>query len=121
MPLLKIQHLNSDKDRIESAEEEGEGERREEKRQMGFEKQDLDVVLVPGGLLVMFGYHLFLLYRYLHLPDTTVMGFENHDKRAWAKAIVEVIWQAPVRLINLALIINFAVATSYRPERLAVI
>ncbi|KAI4371038.1 hypothetical protein MLD38_019314 [Melastoma candidum] len=55
-----------------------------------FEKQDLDVVLVPCGLILMFGYHLVLLYRYLRLPHTTVMGFENHDKRAWVHSIMQV-------------------------------
>lgn len=53
---------------------------------MGFEKKDLDLVLVPSGLLIMFGYHLFLLHRYLHQPHTTVMGFENHSKRFWVQA-----------------------------------
>ncbi|KAI6705246.1 hypothetical protein NL676_008208 [Syzygium grande] len=56
---------------------------------MGFEKKDLDVVLVPSGLLIMFGYHLFLLYRYLHQPHTTVMGFENYNKRLWVQAIMQ--------------------------------
>lgn len=57
---------------------------------MRFHKEDLDLVLVPCGLLIMFVYHLFLLYRYLHQPHTTVMGFEDHDRRAWVKAVVQV-------------------------------
>ncbi|KAI4371743.1 hypothetical protein MLD38_010059 [Melastoma candidum] len=57
---------------------------------MGFQKEDLDVILVPTGLLLMFGYHLFLLYRYLRLPHTTIMGFENHDKRAWVRSVMQV-------------------------------
>ncbi|KAF8029645.1 hypothetical protein BT93_E2156 [Corymbia citriodora subsp. variegata] len=56
---------------------------------MGFEKKDLDLVLVPSGLLIMFGYHLFLLDRYLHQPHTTVMGFENYNKRLWVQAIMQ--------------------------------
>ncbi|XP_030460112.2 uncharacterized protein LOC115680449 [Syzygium oleosum] len=56
---------------------------------MGFEKKDLDVVLVPSGLLIMFVYHLRLLYRYLHQPHTTVMGFENFSKRFWVQAIMQ--------------------------------
>lgn len=56
---------------------------------MGFEKQDLDLVLVPSGLMIMMIYHLFLLYRYLNEPHTTVMGFENHDKRAWVKGLMQ--------------------------------
>ncbi|XP_008245362.1 PREDICTED: uncharacterized protein LOC103343485 [Prunus mume] len=57
---------------------------------MAFGKEDLDLVLVPSGLLIMFVYHIFLLYRYLHLPHTTVIGFENNDKRAWVERIMQV-------------------------------
>ncbi|KAF8029536.1 hypothetical protein BT93_E2065 [Corymbia citriodora subsp. variegata] len=56
---------------------------------MGFEKEDLDMVLVPSGLLIMFVYHLQLLYRYLRKPHTTVMGFENFNKRFWVRAILQ--------------------------------
>lgn len=57
---------------------------------MDFKKDYLDLILVPSGLLIMFGYHLFLLYRYLNLPHTTVMGFDNNDKRAWVERIMQV-------------------------------
>ncbi|XP_041026172.1 uncharacterized protein LOC121266422 [Juglans microcarpa x Juglans regia] len=57
---------------------------------MAFQKEYLDLVLVPTGLLIMFAYHLFLLYRYLNLPHTTVMGFENNDKIAWVKRIMQI-------------------------------
>ncbi|VFQ89061.1 unnamed protein product [Cuscuta campestris] len=53
-----------------------------------FEKQYIDLLLVPSGLLFMFAYHIFLLYRYLHTPHTTVIGFENNDKRAWVEKIM---------------------------------
>ncbi|RVW95916.1 Myricetin O-methyltransferase [Vitis vinifera] len=53
------------------------------KNTMAFEKAHLDLLLVPSALLIMFAYHLFLLYRYLTAPHTTVIGFENNDKRAW--------------------------------------
>ncbi|XP_059639056.1 uncharacterized protein LOC132281358 [Cornus florida] len=56
---------------------------------MNFQKQYLDLVLVPSGLLIMFGYHFFLLYRCLHLPHTTVIGFENHDKKAWVERTMQ--------------------------------
>ncbi|KAF8029646.1 hypothetical protein BT93_E2157 [Corymbia citriodora subsp. variegata] len=56
---------------------------------MGFEKKDLDVLLVPSGLLLMFVYHLQLLYRYLHQPHTTCIGFENFNKRFWVQAIMQ--------------------------------
>ncbi|CAH9130424.1 unnamed protein product [Cuscuta epithymum] len=54
-----------------------------------FEKKYIDLLLVPAGLLFMFAYHLFLLYRYLHTPHTTVIGFENNDKRAWVEKIMQ--------------------------------
>ncbi|XAR66517.1 hypothetical protein NMG60_11012786 [Bertholletia excelsa] len=54
-----------------------------------FHKEYLDLVLVPSGLLLMFGYHLFLLYRYLNLPHTTVYGFENNDKKAWVQKVLQ--------------------------------
>ncbi|XP_008244784.1 PREDICTED: uncharacterized protein LOC103342898 [Prunus mume] len=56
---------------------------------MAFGKEDLDLVLVPSGLLIMFLYHIILLYRYLHLPQTTTIGFENNDKRAWVERIMQ--------------------------------
>ncbi|XVF25733.1 hypothetical protein REPUB_Repub13aG0239200 [Reevesia pubescens] len=52
---------------------------------MSFRKESLDLVLVPAGLLIMFAYHIILLYRYLYRPHTTVIGFENHDKEAWVE------------------------------------
>ncbi|GAB2298630.1 hypothetical protein Dimus_032700 [Dionaea muscipula] len=56
---------------------------------MGYQKENLDLILVPSGLLIMFSYHLFLLYRYLHLPHTTAIGFENNDTRAWVERILK--------------------------------
>ncbi|CAK9179342.1 unnamed protein product [Ilex paraguariensis] len=53
-------------------------------------KEYLDLVLVPVGLLIMFGYHLFLLYRVLNLPETTSIGYENHNKKAWVERIMQV-------------------------------
>ncbi|KAE8686692.1 hypothetical protein F3Y22_tig00111036pilonHSYRG00063 [Hibiscus syriacus] len=49
-----------------------------------------DMVLVPAGLLSMLGYRLFLLYRYLNCPHTTVIGFQNHDKEAWVEGVLQV-------------------------------
>ncbi|KAF5474461.1 hypothetical protein F2P56_006357 [Juglans regia] len=57
---------------------------------MAFQKEYLDLVLVPSGLLIMLAYHLFLLYRYLNLPHTTAMGFENNDKIAWVERIMQI-------------------------------
>ncbi|KAM2888059.1 hypothetical protein FF1_011844 [Malus domestica] len=57
---------------------------------MSFENEDLDLMLVSSGLLIMFVYHIILLYRYIHLPHTIVVGFENNDKRAWVERIMQV-------------------------------
>ena len=62
---------------------------------MAFEKAQLDLLLVPSALLIMFAYHLFLLYRYLTAPHTTVIGFENNDKRAWVERIMQAIQASP--------------------------
>ncbi|KAK1368737.1 ABC transporter like [Heracleum sosnowskyi] len=56
---------------------------------MSFQKESLDLVFVPSGLVLMFGYHLILLYRCLKLPHTTVIGFENNDKKAWVESIMQ--------------------------------
>ncbi|KAM3362236.1 hypothetical protein P3S68_017090 [Capsicum galapagoense] len=56
---------------------------------MVFHKEYLDLLLVPSGLSIMFIYHLYLLYRYLTIPHTTLMGFENNDKRAWVERIMQ--------------------------------
>ncbi|KAK7412398.1 hypothetical protein VNO78_03856 [Psophocarpus tetragonolobus] len=66
---------------------------------MKFHKEYLDLVFVPSGLLIMFAYHLFLLYKYINQPHNTVMGFENNDKRIW----VERIMQADNRDVSTAL------------------
>lgn len=49
------------------------------------EKDSLDLVLVPCGLVIMLGYHILLLYRVLRHPGTTVIGYENHNKAAWVR------------------------------------
>ncbi|TKY71765.1 phosphatase inhibitor protein [Spatholobus suberectus] len=57
---------------------------------MKFHKEYLDLILVPTGLLIMFAYHLYLLYKYINQPHTTAMGFENNDKRIWVERIMQV-------------------------------
>ncbi|KAL6282392.1 hypothetical protein ACE6H2_013321 [Prunus campanulata] len=54
-----------------------------------FQKEYLDVVLVPSGLLIMLIYHLFLLYKYLKHPLSTAMGYENKDKKTWVGKILQ--------------------------------
>jgi hypothetical protein len=57
---------------------------------MMMQKSSLDLVLVPCGLVIMFGYHLILLYRILRRPAATVIGYENHNKLAWVRRMVQV-------------------------------
>ncbi|OVA00012.1 Protein of unknown function DUF599 [Macleaya cordata] len=56
---------------------------------MVLQKEYLDVILVPCGLALMFGYHLFLLYRIIRYPHTTVIGYENHNKKAWVERMMQ--------------------------------
>lgn len=61
-----------------------------DKRRMTlFDRGSIDMVLVPLGLAVMFGYHLVLLYRILRFPHTTVVGYENHNMRAWVERMLK--------------------------------
>ncbi|KAM1422849.1 hypothetical protein ACFX2I_004937 [Malus domestica] len=55
---------------------------------MVFQKEYLDVVLVPLGLLIMLIYHLFLLYKYLNQPFSTAIGSENIDKKIWVGKVL---------------------------------
>ncbi|XP_057465805.1 uncharacterized protein LOC130755447 [Actinidia eriantha] len=49
-----------------------------------------DLVLVPSGLLVIFGYHTFFLYRCLKLPHATAIGHHNHCRAAWIERMMQV-------------------------------
>ncbi|KAL1537725.1 hypothetical protein AAHA92_30210 [Salvia divinorum] len=53
-------------------------------------KEYLDFVLVPAGLLVMVGYHLFHLHRCINRAETTVVGYQNHNRRLWVSRLLEV-------------------------------
>ncbi|MQL70023.1 hypothetical protein Taro_002332 [Colocasia esculenta] len=55
---------------------------------MWLQKDSIDLVLVPCGLLLMFGYHLFLIYKIRRQPHTTVIGYENHNKKAWVERML---------------------------------
>jgi hypothetical protein len=69
--------------------------RTEEREKMLLAKGSLDLVLVPCGMVIMFGYHLILLYRILRRPGTTVIGYENHNKLAWVRRMTQVTTQLP--------------------------
>ncbi|XVF18767.1 hypothetical protein REPUB_Repub11eG0051700 [Reevesia pubescens] len=57
---------------------------------MAWTKEYLDLVLVPSGLLIMSTYHVFLVYRCLKFPETTVIGYENHFKKAWVERMLQI-------------------------------
>ncbi|XP_020579898.1 uncharacterized protein LOC110024335 isoform X2 [Phalaenopsis equestris] len=56
---------------------------------MFLDRGSIDLVLVPCGLAIMFTYHLILLYRILYYPETTVVGYENHNKLAWVERMLQ--------------------------------
>ncbi|XP_074587856.1 uncharacterized protein LOC141843704 isoform X2 [Curcuma longa] len=56
---------------------------------MLMDRGSIDLVLVPAALAILFGYHLFLLYRIIRFPHSTVIGFENHNKRAWVQRMLQ--------------------------------
>uniref|UniRef100_A0A804RG97 DUF599 family protein n=1 Tax=Zea mays TaxID=4577 RepID=A0A804RG97_MAIZE len=49
----------------------------------------LDYVLVPLGLAVMVGYHVWLLLRIRSRPETTVIGINAVNRRIWVRHIME--------------------------------
>ncbi|GAA0183784.1 hypothetical protein LIER_31137 [Lithospermum erythrorhizon] len=74
-------------------------------------KEHLDVILVPASLFVMFGYHIFLLYRYKRYEHRTVIGHENHCKRVWVERMLKI--QAVDRSIAVSVISsNLSAATT---------
>ncbi|KAF7096072.1 hypothetical protein CFC21_098078 [Triticum aestivum] len=53
-------------------------------------KEALDYVLVPLGLVLMLGYHAWLLLRIQRRPATTVIGVNAINRRIWVRHIMEV-------------------------------
>ncbi|CAN4089429.1 unnamed protein product [Withania somnifera] len=53
------------------------------------EKQILDYVLVPVGLLFMVSYHVWLLQRILKHPSHTVIGINSINRQFWVRAMME--------------------------------
>ncbi|XP_039022682.1 uncharacterized protein LOC120155168 [Hibiscus syriacus] len=56
---------------------------------MIMEKQYLDFILVPMGILFMLAYHLWLLYRILNHPTRTVIGVNAINRGFWVQAMME--------------------------------
>ncbi|XP_058206333.1 uncharacterized protein LOC131319909 [Rhododendron vialii] len=53
------------------------------------EKQVLDYMLVPTGLLLMVAYHVWLFYQVVKHPSTTVIGINAVNRRFWVRAMME--------------------------------
>ncbi|GAA0168967.1 hypothetical protein LIER_23551 [Lithospermum erythrorhizon] len=53
------------------------------------EKQILDCVLVPLGLVVMIFYHIWLLHQIYNDPTRTVVGINAINRRLWVRAMME--------------------------------
>ncbi|XP_059304416.1 uncharacterized protein LOC132056303 isoform X2 [Lycium ferocissimum] len=53
------------------------------------EKQVLDYVLVPVGLVFMVVYHVWLLHRILKHPSRTVIGINSINRHFWVRAMME--------------------------------
>ncbi|GMY37438.1 hypothetical protein FCV25MIE_32681 [Fagus crenata] len=67
---------------------------------MAFPKEYLDLVLVSGGLLIMFAYNLFHLYKYHKHPKTTELGFENEKKKKKEKDVKNTIVTSATNVIG---------------------
>ncbi|XP_072995020.1 uncharacterized protein [Typha latifolia] len=52
-------------------------------------REELDYILVPLGLLAMLGYHVWLLFRILRHPTTTVVGINSINRRIWVRTMME--------------------------------
>ncbi|XP_021773743.1 uncharacterized protein LOC110737719 [Chenopodium quinoa] len=83
---------------------------------MKWHKEELDIILVPGGVLVMFGYHIYLLYRYLRRSEDTSIGFDNHCQKVWAKKLMQIdaMSRGPAftAMSNTIISVNFMATTS---------
>ncbi|KAJ1256297.1 hypothetical protein BS78_K051000 [Paspalum vaginatum] len=51
------------------------------------DKSSMELVLAPCAVVTMLGYHLLLLCWVYRRPHTTAMGYENHNKLAWAERV----------------------------------
>ncbi|CAN8236778.1 unnamed protein product [Cochlearia groenlandica] len=49
----------------------------------------LDAVLVPCALLMMFSYHIYLLYMVRTHPFSTIVGTNSRARRSWVAAIMK--------------------------------
>ncbi|KAL3652586.1 hypothetical protein CASFOL_002267 [Castilleja foliolosa] len=77
-----------------------------------WKEEHLDFVLVPSGLIIMLGYHLLHLRKCLNCPETTAIGYENHNRRVWVARILQVETKERGQAITV-LTSNLSAATSF--------
>ncbi|KAJ4975692.1 hypothetical protein NE237_000798 [Protea cynaroides] len=53
------------------------------------EEQILDYALVPSGLVLLVGYHIWLLHRIRYQPMKTAVGINVFSRRLWAESLME--------------------------------
>lgn len=54
------------------------------------ERKYLDLVLVPMGLALMLGYHVWLCYRIVKHPTKTLIGTNSISRWIWVRTMMEV-------------------------------
>lgn len=53
------------------------------------EKQYVDLILVPLGLLLLLAYHTWFVYQLIQHPKNTVMGMNVFNLRMWVESMME--------------------------------
>eukprot|EP01018_Ginkgo_biloba_P029598 Gb_19193 [translate_table: standard] len=56
---------------------------------MAREENLLDIILVPMGFAIMAAYHVYLVYRIVKHPKTTVIGINVINRRAWVHVMMK--------------------------------
>lgn len=54
------------------------------------EEKQLDSVLVPLGLAIFLGYHLWLLFTIIRNPTRTVIGINSQTRHKWVFCLMAV-------------------------------
>jgi len=58
---------------------------------MEWRKCYLDVILVPLGILLSIGYHVWLWHKVRTQPHTTIIGINASGRRNWVNAMIKVL------------------------------
>lgn len=57
---------------------------------MEWKKYYMDVMLVPLGIAITIGYHVWLWHKVRTNPFTTILGINSHGRRFWVPAMIKV-------------------------------